>query len=312
MTEKTKKFLQKLKNFGCWNDGYDYSKFVYRKNNTEKGIVIDKRFGTEHLISPKSLLKGTKCTSVNVIGGYLSCHEARNVVKSFGFKNEGEWREYSKNERPPNIPSHPNIIYKNKGWIDMGDWIGSNVVATQKRKYRSFERAREFVHKLELESQSEWIEYCKSGNKPNDIPNAPSWTYKNKGWISVGDWLGTGRVSDNFKEYLKIEDAKKIIYPFNLKNRNEYEIWWDNNKPNNIPKQPHNTYKNKGWISMYDWIGTKPGWNGEYRPFEEAIEFARSLGLKGQKEWFDYCKSGKKPADIPYNPDREYKKDKHG
>jgi hypothetical protein len=45
----------------------------------------------------------------------------------------------------------------------------------------------------------------------------------------------------------------------------------------------------------------------EWRPFEEAREFARSLGLKGKIEWQEYAKSGKRPADIPSSPDKIYK-----
>ena len=32
----------------------------------------------------------------------------------------------------------------------------------------------------------------------------------------------------------------------------------------------------------------------------------RGLGLKSETEWRDYCKSGKKPADIPANPHKAY------
>ena len=49
----------------------------------------------------------------------------------------------------------------------------------------------------------------------------------------------------------------------------------------------------------------------QYRDFESAIEFARSLNLKRGQEWFEYCKSGNKPDDIPaapWNTYREWKK----
>ena len=47
-----------------------------------------------------------------------------------------------------------------------------------KKQFRDFESAREFVRSLGLKSQKEWMEYCKSGNKPDDIPAAPWSTYK--------------------------------------------------------------------------------------------------------------------------------------
>jgi hypothetical protein len=45
-------------------------------------------------------------------------------------------------------------------------------------KFRPFIEARELVHTLGLNSSSEWLEYCKSGNKPEDIPYSPHTVYK--------------------------------------------------------------------------------------------------------------------------------------
>ena len=61
---------------------------------------------------------------------------------------------------------------------------------------------------------------------------------------------------------------------------------------------------------MGDWLGTgtiAPRLR-EYRSFKEARAFVRRLGLKSQCEWRAYCKSGKKPDDIPANPNRTYAK----
>ena len=44
-----------------------------------------------------------------------------------------------------------------------------------------------------------------------------------------------------------------------------------------------------------------------YRPFEEARKFARSLKLKGSAGWREFNKSGKRPSDIPANPNNTYK-----
>lgn len=47
-----------------------------------------------------------------------------------------------------------------------------------KKEYRRFETARNFVHTLNMKNQTEWLEYCKSGNKPDDIPSSPWHVYK--------------------------------------------------------------------------------------------------------------------------------------
>ena len=49
--------------------------------------------------------------------------------------------------------------------------------------------------------------------------------------------------------------------------------------------------------------------NRNFKPYSLAREFVRSLGLRNREEWYAYCKSGKKPTDIPSNPDKEYEKE---
>jgi hypothetical protein len=39
-----------------------------------------------------------------------------------------------------------------------------------------------------------------------------------------------------------------------------------------------------------------------FLPFKEAREFVHSLGIKKRKEWQKWCKSVKKPKDIPSHP----------
>ena len=66
-TNKTKEFLQKLKDSGNWNDDYDYSKVDYINSHT-KVVVIDKTTNTEHSILANNLLRrNPKCSIVNSI-----------------------------------------------------------------------------------------------------------------------------------------------------------------------------------------------------------------------------------------------------
>jgi len=81
----------------------------------------------------------------------------------------------------------------------MGDWLGTL------KKYRSFTKARTFVRRLKLKSNQEWRKYRKGelpGKKPMPlyIPSNPDYFYKNKGWVSWGDWLGTGSTSTQLRK----------------------------------------------------------------------------------------------------------------
>jgi len=100
-----------------------------------------------------------------------------------------------------------------------------------------------------------------------------------------------------------------------LKSENEWrEYYRSGQKPDDIPTSPDTAYENKGWVSMPHWLGYErtPTWKRRFRPFEEAREFVRGLGLKNRLEWREYCASGKRPSDIPRRPDLAYKKEWKG
>ena len=77
------------------------------------------------------------------------------------------------------------------------------------------------------------------------------------------------------------------------------------------PSTPHTTYKRDGWQGYRHWLGTgnQVGGKLDFLPFKKALLYARSLKLKGLKEWKDWAKTGVRPANIPTNPDRTYKHD---
>lgn len=185
---------------------------------------------------------------------FLIFEEARIFVHKLGLKTIYDWYEYCKlKKRPKNIPSNPETYYKDKGWISMGDWLGTGSIWSGYKTYWSFKEARAFVHNLGLKGCKEWQAYCKSGKKPEAIPFNPFKVYKSKGWISFVDWLG-----NKYKSFLSFEEAKAFVHGLNLKS---YETWKkycvSNNKPNNIPSNPNVYYKNEGWISIKDWIRKK-------------------------------------------------------
>lgn len=70
-----------------------------------------------------------------------------------------------------------------------------------RRRFLPFKQAREFVRALGLESQREWNAYCRSGDRPSDIPAAPDQVYKNE-WAGLGDFLGTENISTGSRSFL--------------------------------------------------------------------------------------------------------------
>ena len=60
------------------------------------------------------------------------------------------------------------------------------------------------------------------------------------------------------------------------------------------------------WVTGEMEQGVKQPW----LPFVDARDFVRTLKLKSQADWEAYCKSGKRPVNIPSTPRRTYGGDK--
>jgi hypothetical protein len=239
---------------------------------------------------------------------YRSFRNARVFVQGLKLQSQSEWLDYSRSgKKPDDIPARPHKTYAEIGWAGYGDWLGTGAVATRLRQYRSFKKARAFVHGLKLKSKTEWRDYYKSGKKPEDVPAAPETIYANAGWAGMGDWLGTGRVADQLRRYQPFGKARAFVRGLSLKS--EYE-WRDycksGQKPKGIPAAPGQTYAHGGWAGMGDWLGTGRRRGRGWRPFRNARAFVHGLKLQSFAEWRDYCTSGKKPADIPVNPNQTY------
>ena len=257
---------------------------------------------------------------------YRPFKEARVFAQSLGLKSRMEWRAFCKGKLPEkgnlpaDIPSTPERTYSGKGWAGFGDWLGAGNIANQNRQYHSFKEARIFAQSLGLKSGKEWSAFCKRELPekrilPADIPSNPERTYSGNGWAGMGDWLGTGNIASQNRQYRSFKEARVFAQSLGLKSTNEWNAFCKGNLPRkgslpcDVPSNPHAVYADTGWAGMGDWLGTGTiaPFLRQYRPFIQARKFARSLNLKSKTEWFSFCKGmfpakGTLPADIPANP----------
>jgi hypothetical protein len=195
-----------------------------------------------------------------------------------------------------------------------------------KRQYRSYDEAKKFVRPLNLKNYNEWIAYCKSGNKPDDIPSDP-WNVYAKEWCGNGLFLGVYDPNLEKRGYRTLHESMVVVHQLNLKNYNEWIAYCKSGKkPITIPDEPDKVYKKEGWLGWGHWLGTvkKPDPDEEYalrtknvfRSFEDAKKFVQKEKFNDRKlheqYWYNYCRSGNKPNDIPSYPDIVYYKEWKG
>jgi hypothetical protein len=181
--------------------------------------------------------------------------EGRALARGLELKSEVGWRTWSKSgQRPSDIPTAPDKIYCDDGWISWPDWLGFEGRAPP-GSMLPFAVGRAYVQKLKMRSVKEWKEWRKSGQRPSDIPSAPDHTYRDDGWISWPDWLGSGRTAHN-KEALPFTVAREYVRKLKLGSQKEWQAWSKSGQRlSKIPARPDQTYRNDGWISMPDWLG---------------------------------------------------------
>ena len=123
---------------------------------------------------------------------FLSFEDAREIVRRLELSGSKAWWHWSKHYRPDNIPSTPDITYRNKGWAGMKDWLGNTTTkrrAASGRSFLPFAEARKIVQALGLKNKEEWRLWSRT-KRPPTIPSTPQRTYKNNGWQGLSAWLG--------------------------------------------------------------------------------------------------------------------------
>ena len=220
-----------------------------------------------------------------------------------GLKSIGEWLDYcNSGKKPDDIPVQPRKVYLETGWAGWGDWLGTT---NRRRWLAAFQESAQLSCVVSVsKSRAEWREYSKSGKRPVDIPANPNAVYAE--WAGIGDWLGTDTVPSYLRQYRSFKEARAFVHRLGLKSEHEWRKYKSaGKKPTDIPAGPDRVYAKDGWSGWGDWLGTGRR-RGGWQPFKKARNFVRRLGLKSSSEWTAYCKSGRKPVDIPTIPSQTY------
>ena len=232
--------------------------------------------------------------------------KARDFIRKFKFKSINEFNKaYKLGKFPKTIPASPRNVYKNKGFISIPDFFGYESFF---QEWMPFDKARDFIRKFKFKSINEFNKAYKLGKFPKTIPAAPRNVYKNKGFISMPDFLGYESL---FQEWMSYEDHKEIIKPLKLKSIHQYQAYLKKNKIRGLHRYPPKIFekvweKNGGWsgflskpISHLDRIKKR-------MPFKKARDFVWNLNLKTEHEWKAYTKSDSFPDFLPMSPGSVY------
>jgi len=161
---------------------------VFYKKMKQKGIDIPSR--------PSELYKDEWISLSELFGTgnrlhnqpYVTYQKAKKIIRKLNIESQGEFVKFRKTKKfkSLNIPSNPNREYKEFEGFE----IFLNSRQYKKRKsFLSFEQAKRFVKKLNIESEKKWILLKKSKNFPKNLPRTPQKVYR-KDWKGWNNFLG--------------------------------------------------------------------------------------------------------------------------
>ncbi len=177
----------------------------------------------------------------------------------------------------------------------------------------TYEKAKKYVHTLNVKNVKSWYLYLKEIGVPKNIPKNPKEVFLKRGWISWGDFLGNNNIYDNkiSEIYISYEKAKLETIKFKCQSIKDWKTLIKNNSiPIYIPNKPYRFYKKRGWISWGDFLGNNNISNIDKKNM--------CLSYKDAKKWLKkhtdiktvtaFRKNTKLlPNFIPKNPDKKYK-----
>ena len=128
----------------------------------------------------------------NIKNSFLPFHEARNIARSLRLQTMAAYRDAARARAlPPGLPKDPYAAYRNSGWQNSKDWLGTSHQSSHEkgRKKRPFTEVLDFTRSLGLRSKTDWFRWAKSGNRPIDIPETPrSHTRGKAGKVGRTSW----------------------------------------------------------------------------------------------------------------------------
>ena len=187
---------------------------------------------------------------------------AKQYVHRQHFKNQDEWRAFARTEKcPKDLPIHPNLVYKDRGWKGWNDFLG--------KKLYTYEEAKKVAQEKKVLNGQVWKETVhRLFPRPSRMPRRPDLVYKDEfeGWQV---FLGHEKVKSRhpgptdphvfqktgvYRPYL---EALKFVSKLNLGTPDEWRKWRGTYDGTDLPWNPDQIYGEE-WQGWSAWLGNKP------------------------------------------------------
>ena len=173
----------------------------------------------------------------------------------------------------------------------------TNFANTGPLNWLPFDEAKLYVKRLAIKSANDYRKRFKNNELDSDLPAAPDDVYREEGFTSWGDFLGTDtiaslKIKENFVDY---NEFVLIVRSLNLKYGKDYfKIPLDKKRELRIPAGPVNTYPDEftSWGEILN-TGYKATFNRQFKSLEEAKKFLIPLNIPSETVYKFWISKGK-------------------
>mgnify|MGYP006143484807 CR=1 FL=1 len=213
------------------------------------GSSMSRVGGTATGSSPRTRQRGQRSK-------FLAFEDARSLVRKLCLKGQKGWNAYSKNDRPENIPSHPEVTYRNEGWVSSTDWLGVHTMGFPKNT----RDMSGITGESKNDTRDERLERTRGRADEVEPVTTSSPLSDASPRSGIGDTVtgssSTPRLRRQLVNPLPFEEARSFARAEKLKGQKGWNKWSKSGeRPPNIPSNPARTYRGKGWDGFSDWLG---------------------------------------------------------
>ncbi len=208
------------------------------------------------------------------------------------------------------MPSNPYEFYTGKGWSGWRHFLGTGRVVNREKPFRSYKSAQEVVQQKGITSALQYYALRKTGEVPFDMPSNPNQIYKDKGRRGWRHFLETGHVVNREKPFRSYKSAQEVVQQKGITSALQYYALRKTGEvPFDMPFNPDQIYKDKGWRSWGHFLGTGrvASYQQQFRSFKKAQKYVQQLGITSNNQYHELSKKGELPSDLPSRPDQTYK-----
>jgi len=167
----------------------------------------------------------------------------KQIASRVQYRKEKAWRQKFK------LPPYPETTYLNRGWAGWDDFL--NKPKSKGIQWVSLEQAKKLVRERGLTSAAQ-LQKEKQWRRQVRIPSSPDQYYADLGWTGWDDFFG--KPKSRFKDWPTFEEAKRLVIKAGITSQKQYRLAKAWRKQHNLPFEPENTYKNKGWLGYRDFF----------------------------------------------------------